>query len=56
MDVFGKHTDDGADFRRNIPWWGAPADFLAETYPDLTAARTCGYSDDGDGFDAEGAK
>lgn len=58
MDVFGKHpeNEDGRYFRNNIWWWGPLATFLTETYPDLTAACTYWYSNDGDGLDAEGAK
>ena len=55
MDVYGKAptSEAGEYFRNNIWWWRPLADFLTDTYPELT--QTCEYwhTNDGDGLGAE---
>lgn len=57
MDVYGKAptSEAGEYFRNNLWWWRPLADFLTDTYPELTYACEYWQSNDGDGLDAEGS-
>lgn len=54
MDVYGLNpkTDKGTYFRNNIWWWRPLANFLTETYPQLTQECKHWWSNDGDGLDS----
>lgn len=55
MDVYGKAptSEVGSYFRNNLWWWRPLADFLTDTYPELTSDCEYWQSNDGDGLDAE---
>ena len=57
MDVYGKNptSDEGGYFRNNVWWWRPLADYLLQTYPDLTGECTYWHTNDGDGLSAESA-
>lgn len=57
MDVYGKAptSEAGEYFRNNIWWWRPLAEFLTDTYPELTYRCEYWHTNDGDGLDAEGS-
>jgi hypothetical protein len=57
MDVHGRNpTGERGDYFRNNAWaWPSLADYCITVAPDICAACTHWYSNDGDGLDAAGA-
>lgn len=57
MDVFGiePKNEKGAYFRNNVWWWRPLWEYCEFVAPELTCAVEHGYSNDGDGLDAEDA-
>jgi hypothetical protein len=58
MDVFGVEpkNEKGAYFRNNVWWWRPLWEYCEYVAPELTCLVEHGYSNDGDGLDAEDAK
>ena len=57
MDVYGKNqeSEKGSYFRNNVWWWRPLWNYCEELHGDITNAVESGYSNDGDGLDAENA-
>lgn len=57
MDVSSKAptSEAGEYFRNNIWCWRPLAEFLTDTYPELTYRCEYRHTNDGDGLDAEGS-
>ena len=57
MDVYGKNqeSEKGAYFRNNVWWWRPLWEYCDGLHGDITNAVESGYSNDGDGLDAEEA-
>jgi len=57
MDVYGKNqeSEKGAYFRNNVWWWRPLWNYCEELHGDITHKVESGYSNDGDGLDAENA-
>lgn len=55
MDVFGQDpkNEKGAYFRNNVWWWRPLWEYCEFVAPELTNMVENGYSNDGDGLDAE---
>lgn len=53
MDVYGKNatTEKGEYFRNNVWWWRPLAEFVCQTYPEITSKCESWDSNDGDGLD-----
>jgi len=58
MDVFGKQPKNkkGEYFRNNVWWWRPLWEFCEFVAPELTDKVEYGYSNDGDGLDADDAR
>lgn len=57
MDVIGKNanSEKGEYFRNNVWWWRPLWNYCEELHGDITCDVKYGYSNDGDGLDAENA-
>jgi hypothetical protein len=55
MDVYGTEpkNEKGAYFRNNVWWWRPLWEYCEYVAPELTCTVENGYSNDGDGLDAE---
>lgn len=58
MDVYGKEPANktGEYFRRSVWGWHPLADYVTESFPDLTAGCSYWQSNDGDGLDADDSR
>ena len=55
MDVYGKNqeSEKGSYFRNNVWWWRPLWNYCEELHGDITRKVDSGYSNDGDGLDAD---